>query len=152
MSIFHHLAVWFCKFFLVFPDKTFPNIYRGLTPTLQWVSAACHYFDIHSLSIIPSKYWVQMSVWQDRQGCAMHANNVCIYRRIENTEKHTLMLLHFIFFVMFLRAWKINTQNTHCGICGSKKLLFVFPWFLHDDDTVNYGFSCWQRDWRAREP
>ena len=82
--------------------------------------------------------------------CYAHANNVCISRRIENTEKHTLMLLHFIFFVMFLQAWKINTQNTHCGICGSKKLLFVFPWFLHDDDTVNYGFSCWQRDCGAQ--
>ena len=113
---------------------------------------ACHYLDIHSLSIISSKYWVQMSVWQGRQGCAMHMQIMyaLLSRRIENTEKHTLMLLHFIFFVMFLQAWKINTQNTHCGICGSKKLLFVFPWFLHDDDTVNYGFSCWQRDCGAQ--
>ena len=93
-----------------------------------------------------------MSVWQGRQGCAMHMQIMyaLLSRRIENTEKHTLMLLHFIFFVMFLQAWKINTQNTHCGICGSKKLLFVFPWFLHDDDTVNYGFSCWQRDCGAQ--
>ena len=144
-----------CLTLQVFPSISrldFSKHNRGLSPTLLCLLPCClslpghSFFKHNSFTILGANECLT----RQTRLCYAHANNVCIYRRIENTEKHTLMLLHFIFFVMFLQAWKINTQNTHCGICGGKKLLFVFPWFLHDDDTVNYGFSCWQRDCGAQ--